>query len=156
MCWPFRARSSAKTSAKNSTCPPSQLEHTNRADIFLYRGPYNILSGPVIAKIDHFDSVANQLDLIRIDGAVVSVTNGHGGQDPDRFHRVRMQIENMGIKNTEFRRLGSEIAEDASATLLVIPNPIFRILRLHSILYYFVRDFVSGTAAIGREMGGKH
>ena len=62
----------------------------------------------------------------------------------------------MKTQNTEFRRQGSEIAEGASATLLVILNPISRILRLHSILYYFVRDFVSGTAAIGREMGGKH
>ncbi len=64
---------------------------TNRADIFLYRGPYNILGGPVVAKVDHFDSVPNQLEIDCVDGAVVSVANRHSGQDPDRFHRVRMQ-----------------------------------------------------------------
>jgi hypothetical protein len=64
---------------------------TNRADIFLDRGSYNIVGGPVIAKIDHLDSMPDQLEIDRIDGAIMPVTNWHGSQDPDRFHSGTMR-----------------------------------------------------------------
>src|ERR1700746_1528827 len=73
---------------------------TDRADIFLHCSSYNVLSRSMIAKIDHLDSVPDQFKINRIDSTVMPVTNWHSGQDPDRFHRARMQ--NLRIWNTEY------------------------------------------------------
>ncbi len=62
---------------------------TDRAHIFLDRGTDDIADRPMVAEINDFDSVANELKIDCVDGAVVSVTNWDSGQDSNRRSHFR-------------------------------------------------------------------
>ena len=48
---------------------------------FLEGGPDDVARGPVVAEIHNFDPMADEFQVDRIDGAVVAIADGDGGQD---------------------------------------------------------------------------
>src|SRR5947207_5921106 len=58
------------------------------ADIFLDRGADNRARGAVITQVNHFHAVADQLEIHRVDRAVVPVADRDGGEDSQRAHHL--------------------------------------------------------------------
>src|SRR5947199_7573470 len=57
--------------------------NANRAHVFLDRRAHNVADGAMIAKINDFDPVADELKIDRVNRAVVPVANRDGGQNSD-------------------------------------------------------------------------
>jgi len=57
--------------------------NADRANVFLDRSADDVADRSMIAEINDFDPVPDELEVDRIDRAVVPVTNRDGGQDSD-------------------------------------------------------------------------
>src|SRR5438045_10116 len=61
----------------------------HRADVFLYRSPHHIPRAAMIAEINHIHAGADELEIDRVNGAVMPITDGNGGENTKRvFHYV--------------------------------------------------------------------
>ena len=58
--------------------------NADRADVFLDRGAHDVANGSMISQINDLDSVADKLEIDRVDRAVVPVANRDGSQNSDR------------------------------------------------------------------------
>ena len=52
-------------------------------DALLNRSPRNVAGGAMEAEIHHLDAVVNELDVQGVDGAVVAITDGNSGEQPN-------------------------------------------------------------------------
>src|SRR5262249_24552158 len=66
----------------------------NGAHILLNRGTDDISHRAMIAKINHFDPVPNELEIDRIDRAVVSVANRDSGQNSNGCSHLSPRANN--------------------------------------------------------------
>src|SRR5438270_4725276 len=62
--------------------------NANRTHVLLDGGAHDVANRPVIAEIDDFNAVPDELEIDRVDGAVVSVADRHGGDDANRLSHV--------------------------------------------------------------------
>ena len=53
------------------------------AHVFLHRRAHDLRRRAVVAEINDLDPVADEFEVDRVDGAVVPVADGHGGQQAE-------------------------------------------------------------------------
>src|SRR5882724_7475272 len=58
--------------------------NADRTHVLLDGGARDVANRPVIAEIDDFNAVPDELEIDCVDRAVVSVTDRHGGEDANR------------------------------------------------------------------------
>ena len=64
--------------------PPIVTRDADRAHVLLNGGAHDVADRSMISKINDLDPVADKLEIDRVDGAVVSITNRNGGQNTNR------------------------------------------------------------------------
>jgi hypothetical protein len=64
---------------KKLDVPAVVTRNADRAHILLDRRPNNIANRPMVAQINDFDPVPDELEIDRVDRAVVSIANRDGG-----------------------------------------------------------------------------
>src|SRR6185437_14093292 len=69
---------------KKFDMPAVVARDADGANILLHRGAGDVASRAVIAKINDFDSMADEFEIDGADGAVVPITNGDGSQQANR------------------------------------------------------------------------
>ena len=68
--------------------------NADRAHVFLDCGAHDVADRSVISQINDLDPVADELEIDRVDGTVVPVTNRHGSQDTyRRSHLFRQDLQ---------------------------------------------------------------
>src|SRR5581483_3500038 len=58
--------------------------NANRPHILLDGGADNVAYRAMVANVDDLDAVSDELQIDGVNGAVVPIANGNGGQNPDR------------------------------------------------------------------------
>jgi hypothetical protein len=57
---------------------------TDRANVFLDRRTHDVANGSMISQINDLDPVPDELEIDRVDRAVMPIANRDGGQNSDR------------------------------------------------------------------------
>src|SRR5207253_6354034 len=74
--------------------------NADRADVLLDRGAHDVANGSMISQIHGLDSVADELEIDRVDRAVVRVANRDGSQNSDRLRHELVRINRIfGFQN---------------------------------------------------------
>src|SRR5258708_2042841 len=68
---------------KKLDVPAVVTRDPDRAHVLLDRGPDDVLGITVIPEINHLDSMPDELEVDRVDRAVVPVANRNGGENAD-------------------------------------------------------------------------
>ena len=64
--------------------PPVVTRNADCAHVLLDGGAHDVADRSMISKIDDLDPLADKLEIDRVDGAVVSITNRNRGQNTNR------------------------------------------------------------------------
>src|SRR5581483_98152 len=64
--------------------------HRDGIGILLYRRPHDVSDAAVVSQVDHFRAVCLQQAAYHIDGRIVAVEQGSGGDEPQRRLRGRL------------------------------------------------------------------
>jgi hypothetical protein len=64
--------------------PAVVTRNADRADVFLDGSPHDVANRSMVSEINDFDTVTNEFEIDRVDGAVVSITDRDSSQDANR------------------------------------------------------------------------
>ena len=77
--------SSCRTLGKKLDVSAVITRKADGADVLLHGGPDDVARRAMVAEINHLEAVADELEVDRVDGAVVPIANRHGGQQAERW-----------------------------------------------------------------------